>query len=49
MARVLGLTEGDARVILDAGGVSFESATRSLAISAWLLGLEEAILIRHAD
>jgi carbonic anhydrase len=43
----LGLREGDAHVIRNAGGVVTEDAIRSLAISQRLLGTEEIILIHH--
>lgn len=46
---VLGLKEGDAHVIRNAGGVLTEDAIRSLAISQNLLGTEEIILIHHTD
>ena len=39
-ARVLGLEEGDAHVIRNAGGVVSDDAVRSLAISQRLLGTE---------
>ena len=45
--KVLGLEEGDAHVIRNAGGVVTEDAIRSLAISQRLLGTEEIILIHH--
>jgi carbonic anhydrase len=48
-ARVLGLEEGDAHVIRNAGGVASEDAIRSLVISQRLLGTEEIILIHHTD
>ena len=48
-ARVLGLEEGDAHVIRNAGGVVTDDAIRSLAISQNLLGTEEIILIHHTD
>jgi carbonic anhydrase len=48
-ARVLGLEEGDAHVIRNAGGVASEDALRSLAISQNLLGTEEIVLIHHTD
>jgi carbonic anhydrase len=48
-ARVLGLEEGDAHVIRNAGGVLTDDAIRSLAISQNLLGTEEIILIHHTD
>jgi carbonic anhydrase len=45
----LGLQEGDAHVIRNAGGVVTEDEIRSLAISQRLLGTEEVILIHHTD
>jgi carbonic anhydrase len=45
--RALGLEEGDAHVIRNAGGVVTDDAIRSLAISQRLLGTEEIILIHH--
>jgi carbonic anhydrase len=48
-ARVLGLEEGDAHVIRNAGGVVTDDAIRSLTISQRLLGTEEIILIHHTD
>jgi carbonic anhydrase len=47
--RVLGLEEGDAHVIRNAGGVVTDDTVRSLAISQRLLGTEEIILIHHTD
>ena len=46
-AKALGLQEGDAHVIRNAGGVATEDAVRSLVISQRLLGTEEIILIHH--
>jgi carbonic anhydrase len=43
----LGLEEGDAHVIRNAGGVVTDDAIRSLAISQRLLGTEEIVLIHH--
>src|SRR3954466_5986032 len=48
-AKVLGLAEGDAHVIRNAGGVVSDDALRSLAISQNLLGTEEIMLIHHTD
>ena len=48
-ARVLGLEEGDAHVIRNAGGVVTDDALRSLAISQNLLGTEEIVIIHHTD
>jgi carbonic anhydrase len=45
----LGLKEGDAHVIRNAGGVVTDDAIRSIAISQRLLGTEEIILIHHTD
>ena len=44
----LGLHEGDAHVIRNAGGVITDDAIRSLAISQRLLGTEEVMLIHHS-
>jgi carbonic anhydrase len=46
---LLGLSEGDAHVIRNAGGVITDDEIRSLAISQRLLGTEEIILIHHTD
>ena len=46
---LLGLHEGDAHVIRNAGGVVTDDEIRSLAISQRLLGTEEIILIHHTD
>jgi carbonic anhydrase len=45
----LGLNEGEAHVIRNAGGVVTEDEIRSLAISQRLLGTTEIILIHHTD
>ncbi len=47
--RMLGLAEGDAHVIRNAGGVVTEDVIRSLTISQTLLGTEEIVLIHHTD
>ena len=46
---LLGLQEGDAHVIRNAGGVVTDDAIRSLTISQRLLGTREIILIHHSD
>jgi carbonic anhydrase len=46
---LLGLAEGEAHVIRNAGGVVTDDAVRSLAISQRLLGTTEIILIHHTD
>jgi carbonic anhydrase len=46
---ILGLSEGDAHVIRNAGGVITDDEIRSLAISQRLLATEEIILIHHTD
>jgi carbonic anhydrase len=48
-ARLLGLVEGDAHVIRNAGGVVTDDALRSLSISQHLLGTWEVMLILHTD
>jgi carbonic anhydrase len=49
VSRILGLEEGDAHVIRNAGGVVTDDEIRSLAISQRLLGTEEIILVHHTD
>jgi carbonic anhydrase len=46
---ILGLKEGEAHVIRNAGGVVTDDEVRSLAISQRLLGTTEIILIHHTD
>ena len=46
---ILGLQEGDAHVIRNAGGVVTDDVIRSLTLSQRLLGTREIILIHHAD
>jgi carbonic anhydrase len=46
---LLGLQEGDAHVIRNAGGVVTDDEIRSLSISQRLLGTEEIVLIHHTD
>jgi carbonic anhydrase len=48
-SRILGLEEGDAHVIRNAGGVVTDDEIRSLAISQRLLGTEEIVLVHHTD
>src|SRR6202050_4932663 len=48
-AKALGLQEGDAHVIRNAGGVASEDALRSLVISQRLSGPEVIILVHHTD
>ena len=47
--RILGLGEGDAHVIRNAGGAATDDAIRSIIISQRLLGTNEVILIHHTD
>jgi carbonic anhydrase len=48
-AGFLGLAEGDAHVIRNAGGLVNDETIRSLVISHHLLGTEEAVVIGHTD
>jgi carbonic anhydrase len=48
-ARFLGLEEGDAHVIRNAGGLVTDDALRSLVISHWLLGTQEVAVLAHTD
>jgi carbonic anhydrase len=47
--RVLGLNEGEAHIVRNAGGVVTDDAIRSLSISQHLLGTEEIVLLHHTD
>src|ERR1700688_3585491 len=47
--KILGLEEGEAHVIRNAGGAATDDAIRSLVISQRLLGTNEIILIHHTD
>lgn len=47
--RMLGIKDGEAHTIRNAGGVITEDVIRSLAISQRLLGTNEIILVHHTD
>jgi carbonic anhydrase len=47
--RMLGLAEGDAHVIRNAGGVANDDAIRSLVVSQRKLGTREVLVILHTD
>ena len=47
--KMLGLEEGDAHMIRNAGGIVSDDVIRSLIISQHLLGTEEIILVHHTD
>lgn len=47
--KILGLAEGDAHVIRNAGGVVTDDVIRSLLISQRLLGTRDIILVHHTD
>jgi carbonic anhydrase len=49
VSKILGLDEGDAHIIRNAGGAVTDDAIRSLAISQRLLGTREIVLIHHTD
>jgi carbonic anhydrase len=49
VSKLLGLEEGDAHIIRNAGGVVTDDEIRSLAISQRLLGTTEIVLIHHTD
>src|SRR5579872_3386113 len=48
-AKFLGLEEGDAHVIRNAGGRASADALRSLIISQQLLGTQEVVVIHHTE
>src|SRR5882724_9868776 len=47
--RTLGLKEGDAHIIRNAGGIVTDDTLRSLVVSHHLLGTEEFMIINHTD
>src|ERR1700724_2509061 len=47
--RTLGLSEGDAHIIRNAGGIVTEDTLRSLVVSHHLLGTQEIMVINHTD
>jgi carbonic anhydrase len=47
--RTLGLKEGDAHIIRNAGGIVTDDTLRSLVVSHYLLGSEEFMVINHTD
>jgi carbonic anhydrase len=49
VSKILGLEEGEAHIIRNAGGIVSDDAIRSLAISQRLLGTREIVLIHHTD
>lgn len=49
VAKLLGLEEGDAHIIRNAGGLITDDAIRSLAISQRKLGTTDVMLIHHTD
>jgi carbonic anhydrase len=49
VSALLGLADGDAHVLRNAGGVVTDDMVRSLAISQRLLGTREIMLIHHTD
>src|SRR5215217_6286614 len=48
-AKALGLAEGDAHVIRNAGGLVTDDALRSLVVSAAVLGTREVLVVGHTD
>ena len=47
--RTMGLKEGDAHIIRNAGGIVTDDALRSLIVSHYLLGIEENMVVNHTD
>ena len=47
--RILGLADGDAHILRNAGGIVTDDVIRSLVISQRLLGTEEIVLMHHTD
>ncbi|HEX5592799.1 MAG TPA: carbonic anhydrase [Solirubrobacterales bacterium] len=49
IAQLLGISQGDAHVIRNAGGLATDDAIRSLSISQQMLGTKEIIVVMHED
>ncbi len=47
--KILGLREGDAHIIRNAGGIVTEDSLRSIFVSQKLLGTETIVLIQHTE
>src|SRR5437899_3712564 len=47
--RTLGLKEGDAHIIRNAGGIVTDDTLRSLVVSLFLLGTKEFMVLNHTD
>lgn len=47
--RTMGLKEGDAHIIRNAGGIVTDDSLRSLVVSHYLLGTEEFMVVNHTD
>jgi len=47
--KVLGLADGDAHVIRNAGGLVTDDVLRSLILSYWGLGTREAVVVAHEE
>src|SRR5215212_11442137 len=48
-SRILGLNEGEAHILRNAGGTVTDDAIRSLSLSQNLLGTEEIVLLHHTE
>ena len=48
-SRILGLQEGEAHILRNAGGIVTDDVIRSLSLSQHLLGTEEVVLLHHTD
>ena len=46
---ILGLELGDANVLRNAGGLVTDDVLRSLVVSHWLLGTQEALVVGHTE
>lgn len=49
LSEKLGIAQGDAKVIKNAGNIITEDVIRSLVVAVYLLGVEDIMIIGHTD
>ncbi|MBA2839918.1 carbonic anhydrase [Methanococcus maripaludis] len=49
LSEKLGIAQGDAKVIKNAGNIITEDVIRSLVVAVYLLGVEDVMIIGHTD
>ena len=48
VSEALGLADGEAHILRNAGGLATDDVLRSLVVSQWALGTEEVVVIQHS-